>query len=72
MEWKDALIKTFENPVFIYKFSYKDKHGIMQIDHVSVSKNDNELAIAAFEKQFPNNVWREFELVLPPKQKDNE
>ena len=41
-------------------FIYKDSNGIVGDIIVNISKRDNELAIATFEKAFPNVVWREF------------
>lgn len=43
-----------------YKFFYKDKFGKMQFQIVEVSEKNNELAIATFEKQYPNITWRSF------------
>ena len=41
-------------------FIFKDSKGIVQDIIVNIPKRDNELAIATFEKAFPNVVWREF------------
>jgi hypothetical protein len=43
-----------------YKFFYKDKFGKMGSKVVEVSKKDCELAIAKFEKENPEIVWRSF------------
>ncbi len=43
-----------------YKFFYKDKSGKMQNQIVEVSERNNELAIATFEKQYPDITWRSF------------
>ena len=43
-----------------YKFFYKDKFGQMGSKVVEVSKKDCELAIAKFEKENPEIVWRSF------------
>lgn len=43
-----------------YKFFYKDKFGQMCSKVVEVNKKDCELAIAKFEKENPEIVWRSF------------
>lgn len=43
-----------------YKFFYKDKFGVMQNETIEISENNNELAIAKFEKLFPDVTWRSF------------
>jgi plasmid rolling circle replication initiator protein Rep len=43
-----------------YKFFYKDKFGQMGSKVVEVNKKDCELAIAKFERENPEIVWRSF------------
>lgn len=49
--------------IFTYLFHYKDAKGIMQNECIYTNKEDNELAIAHFEKLFPDIVWREFQKI---------
>ena len=43
-----------------YKFFYKDKFGRIGSKVVEVKVKDCELAIAKFEKENPEIVWRSF------------
>ena len=43
-----------------FKFFYKDKFGQMGSKVIKVNKKDSELAIAKFEKENPEIVWRSF------------
>jgi hypothetical protein len=51
------------NQGYYYRFIYKDSDGKLGYTIVNVPKQDNELAIAKFEKVFPDLVWRRFEEV---------
>ena len=50
---------------YYYTFIYKDEKGELGYTTRKVNKQDNELAIASFEKAFPDLVWREFQEVQP-------
>jgi hypothetical protein len=43
-----------------YEFFFKDKFGQIGSKVVEVNKKDCELAIAKFEKENPEIVWRSF------------
>lgn len=44
----------------LFKFFYKDKFGKMGSELIEILGNDSELAIATFEKNFPDITWRSF------------
>ena len=44
----------------LFKFFYKDKFGKMGSESIEILRNDSELAIATFEKNFPDITWRSF------------
>lgn len=46
-----------------YRFTYKNEKGVMDEAIITITKKDDELAIAAFEKKYPDLVWREFSYV---------
>ena len=46
-----------------YRFIYKDEKGELGYTFINIPTQDNELAIAKFEKTFPDLVWRRFEEV---------
>lgn len=48
---------------FTYKFTYKDIDGILKFKNITVDNLDNELAIAKFEKENPEIVWRGLEYI---------
>jgi O-glycosyl hydrolase len=48
---------------YYYRFVYKDGNGQLGYTIVKITKQDNDLAIAKFDKDFPDLVWRRFEQV---------
>lgn len=44
----------------LFRFFYKDKFGKMGSELIEILGNDSELAIATFEKNFPDITWRSF------------
>jgi len=59
----NSQVNCSKTPPVSCRFIYKDVNGIMNEDVIKINKKNSDLAIATFEKKYPNLVWREFSFI---------